>query len=250
MTKEQHQCDKLLDYFNRTLPEAEQTAFEEHLAACPDCQEELGELQMLTEDLPYLAEPVEPNEGMKDRVLAAVFAETKTPEKTVTPEKIEPAPVTKTQPSRKPWPWLQPLLAASLLLSASANAYFLLSDREEVAEPRTASVIRDVQLAATEGFNGSAKATMISENQADSVVLQAEQLKSLSGTEAYQVWLIDESGNKVRAGTFRPNENGSGAVSHAMPEAKNGDWKMIAITLEPTPDSAQPLGDIVLAAEL
>ncbi|WP_375337584.1 anti-sigma factor [Domibacillus sp. PGB-M46] len=53
-------------------------------------------------------------------------------------------------------------------------------------------------------MNGSAKAAMISENQADSVILQAEQLKSLLGTEVYQVWLIDEGGNKVRAGTFPP----------------------------------------------
>lgn len=245
--KGQHECDVLLDYFNNTLTEAEKTEFEKHLKTCSDCREELLELQVLTEDLPYLAEATEPNEGMKDRVLAAVFSASDA--KGI--KSLEPVnEIKESRPLRKQKTWLQPLLAASLLLSLGANAYFLLNDKPAVNEPMTASAIQDVQLAASEGFNGSARATMVNEESAASVIVQAEQLQGLSGTEAYQVWLIDEQGNKVRAGTFRPNESGNGAVSHPMPESTNRSWQMIAVTLEPTPESAQPLGDIVLAAEL
>lgn len=245
--KEQHECDVLLDYFNNSLIETEQAEFEKHLETCPNCREELLELRTLTEDLPYLSEAVEPNEGMKDRVLAAVFSANDAEEIKI----LEPVnKIKESRSSRKQTPWLQPLLAASLLLSLGANTYFLMSDKPEVNEPITASAVQDVQLAASEGFNGSARATMVNEERAASVIVQAEQLQGLSGTEAYQVWLIDEQGNKVRAGTFRPNENGNGAVSHVMPESKNGNWQMIAVTLEPTPESTQPLGDIVLAAEL
>ncbi|MCP3764917.1 anti-sigma factor [Domibacillus sp. A3M-37] len=245
--KEQHECDVLLDYFNNTLTEAKKAGFEKHLETCSNCREELLELQVLTEDLPYLAEATEPNEGMKDRVLAAVFSASEKEEI----KGLEPVnEIKKSRPSRKQKPWLQPLLAASLLLSLGANAYFLLNDKSAVNEPMTASATQDVQLAASEGFNGSARATIVNEESAASVIVQAEQLQGLSGTEAYQVWLIDEQGNKVRAGTFRPNENGNGAVSHVMSEPKNGNWQMIAVTLEPTPESTQPLGDIVLAAEL
>lgn len=242
--KERHECDVLLDYFNSTLTETEQAEFEKHLETCSDCQAELLELRMLTEDLPYLAEATEPNGGMKERILTAVFSETDAK------ERIEQKPVEESRTSRKPKQWLQPLLAASLLLSLGANAYFFLNEKPKVTEPMTASVIQDVQLAATEGFRGSAQATMVNEKHAASLIVQAEQLQKLSGTETYQVWLIDEKGDKVRAGTFRPNESGNGAVSHPMPESKNRSWKMIAVTLEPTPESAQPLGDIVLAAEL
>lgn len=242
--KERHECNVLLDYFNNTLTEAEKARFEKHLETCSDCREELLELQVLTEDLPYLAEATEPNDGMKDRILAAVFSETDAK------ERIEQKPMKESRTSRKPKQWLQPLLAASLLLSLGANAYFFLNDKPEVTEPITTSVIQDVQLAATEGFSGSAQATMVNEKNTASLIVQAEQLQKLSGTETYQVWLIDEKGDKVRAGTFRPNESGNGAVSHPMPESKNRSWQMIAVTLEPTPESAQPLGDIVLAAEL
>lgn len=243
---EQHEHDALFDYFNGTLQEVERTAFENHLKHCADCREELAELQMLTENLPFTAEPVTPNEGMKDRVLAAVFSETATKEQAHTSEKTD-APVVKKQRSRR---WLQPLLAASLLLSLGANAYFYLQDRPPSAEPSTASIIQNVQLAATEGFNGSAQAAMVKEDGRSSLIVQAEQLRGLTGTEAYQVWLIDKSGEKVRVGTFRPNENGNGAVAHEIPEPENSTWKMVAVTLEPSPYSEQPLGNIVLAAEL
>lgn len=247
--KEQYECSGLLDYFNNCLTKTEQKAFEHHLDTCLDCQEELAELRMLTKDLPFSAEAVQPNQGMKKRVLAAVFSEAEAREEAKQPEKNKT--LTREKPViQKSKRWMQPLLAASLLLSLGANAYFVLNNQPEVREPTAARVVEEVSLAATKGVNGSAQATMVQEENASSVIVQAEQLKKLSGTEAYQVWLIDEKGNKVRAGTFRPNEKGKGAVSHSVPELADGTWSMIAVTLEPTPESDQPLGDIVFAAEL
>ena len=64
-------CDQLIDYLNGTLNEQEQKQFEAHLAECPECRDIVD----ATGELPYLAEPVQPDAGMKARILDAVFDE-------------------------------------------------------------------------------------------------------------------------------------------------------------------------------
>lgn len=239
-------CECLLDYFNNTLSDEETSLFENHLATCKDCREELEELNMLTADLPFSAELIEPNAGMKDRILASVFEESEEAEMD-TPTEIK-------KPKRRNYRWLQPLLAASLLLSLSANAYLYLnqSDQELSEGPRegTDEIVKQVQLAVSEGYEGNAEAAMIKKEEGMALVVQASNLKPLTGNEAYQVWLIDEAGEKFRAGTFRTTPEGKGAVTYSVKYKGEHKWTTIAVTLEPTPDSQQPKGDIVLASQL
>ncbi|MBT2639761.1 anti-sigma factor [Bacillus sp. ISL-39] len=267
-------CECLLDYFNNTLTDEEKSLFENHLATCKDCRDELEELNMLTADLPFSAELAEPIEGMKDRILASVFEETekaeefekpvkikefekpvkiKEFEKPVKTEEIE-EPVETKGTKRRSYRWLQPLLAASLLLSLSANAYFYLNQNsQEFRNPSregTDVIVKQVQLAVSEGYEGNAEAAMIKKEEGMALVVQASNLKPLTGNEAYQVWLIDEAGEKFRAGTFRTNSEGTGAVSYSVNYEGEHNWTTIAVTLEPTPDSKQPKGDIVLASQL
>ncbi|WP_102261263.1 anti-sigma factor [Mesobacillus jeotgali] len=258
-------CECLLDYFNDTLTDEEKSQFEHHLATCKDCRDELQELNMLTADLPFSAELIEPNEGMKDRVLASVFEETEQPqefektaettkfEKTADTKEIEKTADTK-ETKRRSYRWLQPLLAASLLLSLSANAYFYLNQNgQEISNPPregTDEIVKQVQLAVSEGYEGNAEAAMIKKEEGMALVVQASNLKPLTGTEAYQVWLIDEAGEKFRAGTFRTNSEGNGAVTYSVNYEGEHNWTTIAVTLEPTPDSKQPKGEIVLASQL
>ncbi|MGV2940493.1 anti-sigma factor [Mesobacillus sp. LC4] len=257
-------CECLLDYFNNTLTVEEKSIFENHLSTCRDCREELEELTMLTADLPFSAELVEPNEGMKDRILASVFEEAEQAEKFEKPAETEDIEkLAKTEEVVKPaekkrkrrnYSWLQPLLAASLLLSLSANAYFYLNqpDQELSDPPRegTDEIVKQVQLAVSEGYEGNAEAAMIKKEEGMALVVQASNLKPLTGNEAYQVWLIDEAGEKFRAGTFRTNSEGNGAVTYSVNYEGEHNWTTIAVTLEPTPDSKQPKGDIVLASQL
>ncbi|CAM3857375.1 anti-sigma factor domain-containing protein [Mesobacillus thioparans] len=243
-------CECLLDYFNNTLSDEEKSLFVNHLATCKDCREELEELTMLTADLPFSAELIEPNSGMKDRILASVFeedGESEVPEGMDKPTEIK-------ETNRRSYRWLQPLLAASLLFSLSANAYFYLnqSDQELSESPRegTDEIVKQVQLAVSEGYEGNAEAAMIKKEEGMALVVQASNLKPLTGNEAYQVWLIDEAGEKFRAGTFRTNSDGKGAVTYSVNYEGEHNWTTIAVTLEPTPDSQQPKGDIVLASQL
>ncbi|WP_257349505.1 anti-sigma factor [Pseudalkalibacillus decolorationis] len=263
---EHNTCDLLLDYFNDCLNEIDKTKFKEHLASCNECQVELEELQMLTEDLPLSSEPIEPNDGMKNRILSSVFAQPIDNEiNEQTPEYLQTSEVSKPNESnvrsigtmRRNKGLIQSLLAASLLLSLSANAYFYLNDEgpnegaiDTVEEEGTDEVVNRVELAATEGFSGTAQAAMIQKESGMALVVQASDLNQLTGSEAYQVWLIDKSGSKFRAGTFLPNENGEGAVSFPIDYKGEHDWDTIAVTLEPTPTSEQPQGDIILASKL
>ncbi|MGM7702701.1 anti-sigma factor [Pseudalkalibacillus sp. Hm43] len=258
----QDRCEMLLDYFNQCLDADEKKIFEAHLSECKNCQEELQELEELTADLPYASEPVEPNEGMKERILSTVFeqpieTEGSGGEKNAlisNVQPIRPAESTSTNKSaKKPKRWIQPLLAASLLLSMTANVYFYMNDQQTpvvLPDDSVNQVLKNVELAATEGFDASAQAAMIEKEDGMSLVMQANNLQAVSGTEAYQVWLIDANGEKFRAGTFLPNENGQGGVIHPVKIEGDHEWDTIAVTLEPTPDSEQPKGQIILASKL
>ncbi|WKA58524.1 sigma-70 family RNA polymerase sigma factor [Planococcus shenhongbingii] len=94
---------KLPDYFNLQMPPAETEAFEQHLASCSGCQEELFEWESLTKQFPYLSELQMPPPSLKELVLTAMFGEP------------EPLPL-------KQKNWL-PILAAVLALSVGANTY-------------------------------------------------------------------------------------------------------------------------------
>ncbi|SDX38673.1 MULTISPECIES: anti-sigma factor [Salimicrobium] len=250
------QCDNLIDYFNGQLSEQEEAQFENHLASCESCREELAELRELTESLPYLSEPVEPDSGMKNRVLSSVFEEEEKEEgyDNVIPieekkEKEKPA-LSRTRKRN----WAVWGLAAALAASLVGNAAFLNQwPGTSTTQPEEEVVIdnlrQDLTLQNPEGGEAKGQASMVANDGESQLVVQAEQLAPLSGNEAYQVWLLEE-GDPVRAGTFVTNEQGSGAVTYPMDELKDGNWDTLAITKEPGPDSETPQGEIVLAAEI
>ncbi|MCP3031833.1 anti-sigma factor [Halobacillus sp. A1] len=261
-----NECDVVIDYFNDQLNEDEKKAFEAHLENCKDCQEELEELRLLTGDLPFAAEPVDPPEGMKERVLTSVFSES-------TEESDDEAPVTKpaetpvvpmskqTASKSKRNSWVMRGLAAALLLSLAGNIYALVNeqdiaeqpeDPEEVTPPEedegTDQVAERVQLQGES--SASATAAMINRDNGGILTLQAEQLEQLDGEEVYQVWLL-EGETPHRAGSFISNENGDGAVAYSMEGLPEGiDWDAVAITKEPDANSETPQGNILLSAEL
>jgi hypothetical protein len=250
-------CDHLIDYFNEGLDDVTKKKFEQHLSICNSCQEELNELQALTEDLPFLSDPVEPPLEMKKRVLDKVFSQETTIE--APSEKLG---TTNDEKNTEPlWPeskqkknWLTPLLAASLLFSLLGNGYALFNEKESIQQTTVMDgmnlVNKALQLTPTDpATTAKVTAAMIQQDDGVALVIQGEQLQQLEGTEAYQVWLI-EGDKKYRAGTFIPNELGEGAVAFPIHYQGDHKWEMIAITLEPTPSSEQPQGNIVFSSEL
>jgi uncharacterized protein YpmB len=232
-----HQCDHLLDYFNQHLNESDKEVFEKHLESCSDCQEALNELQQLDEFLPYASEPIDPPEGLEDRVFASIDGTAN-----VTPFRREK--------TRKRW--IFPSVAAVLALSLFGNAYMFtqIQQEEEIVEQAAIDQVTEfVELASVKG-NAQGTASIIKQGEQSSLVVQASQLQDLSQEEVYQVWLIKDE-KPQRAGTFVTGEDGKGSVVFKLNEefAKE-DWDTVAITLEPDAKSQIPQGDIVLASEI
>jgi anti-sigma-K factor RskA len=247
---EQIKCDHLLDYYNGLLDEEEKAAFEAHLSECSSCQEEWAEWQELTADLPYLSEEIEPPLGMKQRILANVTAEDSSIEVTSREDRSSVSPMSSYSQSKKPRPWMTGLLAAGLLLSLGTNAYLFAENHknEQVIEEQMSKTVNTIQMA-SEQTNSAGVASIVQEEKTMKLVIQTHNMQQVKGTETYQVWLI-EGDKKYRAGTFTPDKNGNGAVVYPVKYPGKHKWDAVAISHEPTPNSKQPKGTIVMASNL
>ncbi|RWZ51395.1 hypothetical protein EQV77_16685 [Halobacillus fulvus] len=262
MSKE---CEKVLDYINGQLTEIERKQFEKHMETCSDCREEVEELRELMEDLPYSSEPVEPPEGMKDRVLGAVFAEESSAPEPESSVQKEDQTVThhrehhtnQQEKSKRPKPsWLMRGLVAALALSLLGNLYAVISEpgQETVDEgvlpsESTDTISQRVQLQG-EATEANATAAVIRQNEESLLTIQADQLEQLQGESVYQVWLITGE-TPYRAGTFVANESGEGAVAFSMDQLpEDVDWNAVAISVEPDATSETPQGEVILSSSL
>ncbi|WP_416148694.1 anti-sigma factor domain-containing protein [Salipaludibacillus sp. HK11] len=277
MTK--RKCDQIIDYFNDQLSNEEAKTFEEHVQSCESCQEELDELRELTDDLPFISEPVEPPNGMKERVLSNVFADEKENE---TLETIRMTPSNKKDDEivvnrRKGIsPFVSGSIAAALLLSLIGNGYlwneqqnlsqnkqelmmerdmiesdyFALLEEAEEESGGVSDVLLTSNLSATEdeGAQGEGVATIIAENGNVDLVIQVEDMPGVTGTEVFQAWII-EGETPHPAGNFNIDENGNGAVTFRISDMEDFQIDQIAITLEPQPANEQPEGQVVLASQ-
>lgn len=274
----EHKCDQVIDYFNDQLSDKETKAFEEHVRNCESCQEELEELRQLTDDLPFISEPVQPREGMKERVLSNVFADDEEEQqRDANPissiNKKDDEVVVKRK--RRVSPIIYGSLAAALLLSLIGNGYLwneqqnLSQDKQQLIMERDiiesdylalleedeegggiADVLLTSTLAATadDGAQGQGTATIIAENGNVDLVIQVADMPKATGTEVFQAWIIDEE-TPHPAGNFNIDENGNGAVTFRISDMEDFQIDQIAITLEPQPNNKQPEGQLMLASQ-
>ncbi len=271
-----NECEKVVDYFNSQLNEQEKKEFERHLETCEECREELEELELLTADLPFASEPVEPPENMKQRVLDAVFADEASLEDHHLSEASSEDPDNSNliglkerrernmssadagKPSARKKPWVMGGLAAALVISVGGNIFAIVNENgdttsqpkvEQPADESTNQVAERVQLKG-EKTKAIATAAMIQQDNQNLLTLQAEGLEKLQGDEVYQVWLI--KGDKpYRAGTFVANSNGEGAVAFSLDQLpKDTSWDAMAISKEPDATSETPQGEVIMSSKL
>ena len=73
--------DELTDlatgYALAALDPEEFAAFEAHLPTCNECAQRVAQMQALAGALPHLLEEIEPPDGLKGRILAAIREESK-----------------------------------------------------------------------------------------------------------------------------------------------------------------------------
>lgn len=251
-------CENLIGYLNGQLNDHEIKAFESHMEECPECLDECKEMQELMADLPYLSEPAAPPEGMKERILGNVFdspaessAEPAIPATDLSKRNQESdLSDRKALPKQPKRSWMTGVLAAGLLLSLGANAYFFTQNdnQQQALEESLSKTYLSVNLAPQES-KSSGTASMVKGKKGMNLVVQTKDMVPVKGKEAYQVWLI-EGDKKFRAGTFLPDDNGNGTVVFNVDYPGDHKWDAVAVSHEPTPESAQPKGSIVLLSKL
>lgn len=87
--------------------------------------------------------------------------------------------------------------------------------------------------------------TIVLDTKGTHLLVQAEKLPELSGSEAFQVWLI-KGDVKKSAGTFLSSQ-GTGAMYYTFDPQ---DYDTVAITLEPDGQGDQPRGKMILVAKI
>ncbi|MDQ0195210.1 anti-sigma factor [Paenibacillus wynnii] len=88
-------------------------------------------------------------------------------------------------------------------------------------------------------------ATIVIDSKGTHLLVQAEKLPELSGSEAFQVWLM-KGDIKKSAGTFLTSK-GTGVMYYTFDPK---EYDTVAITLEPDGQGEQPRGRMILAAEI
>jgi anti-sigma-K factor RskA len=275
-TKLHLDCDSAEMYALGGLSEEECAAFELHLEHCADCRATVEELRDVVGVLPLAVEPLEPPAGMKGRVLRNIMAGEKGSQTPAQMVEAKPMRMAKTEEPRSSvnrtesrmqeqqrrrkasigWHryGLAGLSAAVVLLGVySLQLRTELTDTREALEVATATNPSDpyqlnkaVSLtAAEEDLIASGVASIVIDNRGTHLIVQAENLPELQGSEAFQVWLLKD-GEPTNAGTFL-SHNGTGALMYTF---EPSTYDTVAITQEPDAEGSTPRGSIVLAATL
>jgi anti-sigma-K factor RskA len=223
--------------------------FEQHLAVCDGCAQEVAELQGTVASLgSSAAEP--PPADLRDRVLAAARSQPQLPPLTA---RDAPAaapgpstPITGARSSRtRRW---MTAAAATVGVAAAAIAAFAIAGADvwPFSEPNNAPVAvdplhqgvarvidaPDAQSAATK-IRGGGKLTVYNSSLLGKTAVVLNQLPRLDTEHDYQMWLVNDRGAKPLAVVPRVAE-----PEMLIPEVKPG--VKIAITREPAGGSPQP----------
>ncbi|MFG2921882.1 anti-sigma factor domain-containing protein [Streptomyces sp. NPDC048305] len=254
-------------YVLHALPEEERRAFEEHLAGCEQCQEEVAELRATTALLGQVTAEQPPG-ALRDRVLSRVAA---TPQES-RPRAGEPGPHTEETPRagtkarrRGPARTLRLALAASVAvglvcLGLAGWQWREASDAKDHAhqvEARAEEHVRQVEADAnraetqqqnvtkvltapdvrlqTQTLSDGATASVTFSRSEDSATLAVSGLPALPEGRTYAAWFM-EDGTPVPAGLLTNNpERRVTLLKGTLDNAS-----AVALSVEPAGGSPQP----------
>jgi anti-sigma-K factor RskA len=218
-------------YATHALPEDERREFDDHLAQCPACRQEVAELAATAGRLGAAASAPAPA-TLRDRVLAEV-ARTR---------QVSPR-VTDLADRRRPVPWYrQPLgVAASFLmvlalgLGAFAATESRRADRAEETAAQITAVVTDPDRAETTRPISSGGASMLIA-AGDRAIFRADGVRVLPSNRTYQLWVMDDKGGARSVGLL-----GRGSSRHLQQFIEGvKPTDQVGLTVEPEGGSPGP----------
>ena len=197
-------------YVLDALDTDERDAYEAHLAGCARCRAEVGELSSVSEALAYAADPVDPPEQLRGRILEAARAER---------PNVEPL-----RPR-----WARPAAAAAAAAAVAACVavglgIWNVSLHDQLSKPQA------LQRVPVTGAPGS---LVVSTNGSAALVLY--RIDAAPAGKTYEAWVIRGKQAPVPAGLF----SGGGATFVPI-RGKVKSGSAVAVTVEPAGGSPQP----------
>jgi anti-sigma-K factor RskA len=232
-------------YALHALSDIERRQFEEHLAECPDCQQQVAEFHATAARL-ATAVAEQPSNQLRQRVLAEI-GQTRQDPPPVNEIRGRAGKGKARQPRR---PWAMPLIAAAAVLVALAFGVLLGQAKQDLDTRRdelTTAQARyqklaellsapDLRTATGQSADGDSSATVAVSRQLDQGVLTTAGLPAAPARHTYQAWLIGATGPRS-AGVFDP----SGTPAPApLIFSGLGSSDQIGVTVEPAGGSLQP----------
>jgi anti-sigma-K factor RskA len=218
--------DLAAGYALDALEPAERAVFEEHLAECAACRQEVTRM---AESLTVLAGSEQPPDRLRSGLLEAVR---------FTPQVVAP-------PRRSR---LLPLLAAALALVVVALGVIIVELQGRLDRSRAVADLLAVPDAGVVEVAGVAAETarLVFSEAGGRGVFVATGIEPVPADRTYQLWVIAEAG-ATSAGIFTPEGDQTVVV---VVEGDFAEAVAFGVTVEPEGGSARPTSDPVLIGEL
>ncbi|MET8682714.1 anti-sigma factor [Streptomyces sp. NPDC004732] len=240
-------------YAADALDDAERAQFEEHLALCPPCAQEVRELTATVARL-ALASAVTPRPAMKDEVLRRIA--------TVRQDvpRGEPGPVPSATPrgTRGPARWaLAACLAAAVAFGGTAVWQHQRAQdaRDEARQAQEQARTESQELAAvlaapdartrTGELTEGARGTVVVSKSLDKAVFVADGMARPPHGKVYQLW-FDDGGSMRSAGLMDPDRSAATVLMRGGVGKATG----MGVTVEPAGGSDEPTSSPVALMDL
>lgn len=225
--------DELAAYALDALSDEEREAFEQHLAGCPRCAEELTGLRETAAVLAFAADAPEPPAGLRQRVLEEARRER--PQQSVVvlrPRRALAAAALAAAAA----------VAAAIGLGVWASSLSSSLDAERKALADSARVAEILAAPGAERLSLGDNGVVIRTRSGEAVMIVRDLEPAPTG-KTYEAWVID-AGGPVRAGLFEGGKREVVLLEERVPEGA-----MVAVTLEPEGGSDQPTGDVLFGSQ-
>ena len=241
-------------YVVDALDDAERSAFERHLAQCPDCQQEVASLREATALMADDA-ALTPPPGLRDSVLSGIKNIRPIPPEAAGPAEdgsshedgTAVAPVLPMRPRRRR---IAALVAVAAAILAIAGGVVFQPWQDDSSRQSRISAADQVLAAAdvkhvSIDFDDGSKATVFHSPSERRAVLVTDNMAAPPPGKAFELWLQDESGAMTPAGLMKnPGDN------KVLLKGDAAEATGVGITVEPEGGSKQPTSEPIALFEL
>jgi len=227
-----------------TLDGADESALHEHLEGCAECRRDLEQWQAVAASLALSADPVEPSHAVRQKLLTQIQS-----------EKAVSNVVPLKSPQRNLWNSLGSLgqIAAVIIFAALIIAVVLLwqQNRRHRQETQLIEILSSpgARMKDLHGTNEApgASAKIVFDSTGRALLIVNGLPRPPQGKE-YQLWFIEPKLPPRPGNTFSTDDAGRAQAEQHM-LAQDGDYSVMAVTLEPAGGVKSPTGVMYLRSD-